>query len=317
MTDIIKLETFIHAAECLSFSDAAKQLNLTQPTVSYQIKALEKELGVTLFQRAGSGLQLTEAGRLLLPWSRKLINQSNEMQEMISALQDGVVGHLRIACSTTAGKYLLPQLAARFSQRYPGIHVSILRCTSGDVAPQLLENEANIGVVSYEIQDEDIEYQEFFEDSISLIVPESHPWAMRRVIDPDELVTEPIIIREPSSGTRRMMLSQMAKFDIGLDDLNIFMELGSAEAIVRTVATGYGVAFVSTLASACPLERGHVVEVQVKGFDMRRKVFMIRKRLEAHHRAQEVFWSFVHSPVNIDVLKQAEGQKINLCNESK
>jgi DNA-binding transcriptional LysR family regulator len=311
MTDIIKLETFIRAAESLSFSEAAKQLNLAQPTVSYHIKALEKELGVTLFRRTGSGLQLTEAGRLLLPWSRKLLNQSNEMQEMLSALQDGAVGHLRIACSTTAGKYLLPQLAARFCQRYPGIQVRILRCTSGDVAPHLLENEANIGVVSYEIQEENIEYQEFFDDFISLIVPQDHPWAMRRVIEPDELITEPLIVREATAGTRRMMLSQMAKFDIGLDDLNIFMELGSAEAIVRTVATGYAVSFVSTLASACPLERGNVVDVRVNGFDMRRKIFMIRKRLEVHHRAQEVFWSFVHNPVNVDILKQAEGQEIS------
>lgn len=310
MTDLIKLETFILAAECSSFSEAAKQLNLTQPTVSYHIKELEKELGVTLFTRSGSNLQLTEAGRLLLPWSRKLVNQSNELQEMISALQDGVVGQLRIACSTTAGKYLLPQLAARFCQRYPGIKISILRCTSGDVALQLLENEADLGVVSFEIQEENIEYQEFFDDSISLIVPQDHPWALRRVIEPDDLIAEPLIIRESSSGTRRMMLSQMAKFDIGLDDLNIFMELGSAEAIVRTVATGYGISFVSTLASACPLERGHVVEVQVKGFDMHRKIFMIRKRLDIHLRAQEVFWSFVHSPQNIDVLRQAEGHKL-------
>ena len=178
----------------------------------------------------------------------------------------------------------------------------------------LLENEANLGVVSFEIQEENIEYQEFFDDSISLIVPQNHPWALRRVIDPEELITEPIIIREATSGTQRMMLSQMAKFDIGLDDLNIFMELGSAEAIVRTVATGYAVSFVSTLASACPLERGQVVEVQVKGFEMRRKVFMIRKRLDVPHRAQEVFWSFVHNPVNLDVLKQAEGQKLPIFN---
>lgn len=306
MIDITKLETFIFAAESLSFSEAAKQLNLTQPTVSYHVKSLEKELEVELFLRSGSRLQLTEAGRLLLPWARKLFHQSKEMQDMVSALQDGVVGHLRIACSTTAGKYLLPQLAARFCRRYPGIQVSILRCTSRDVVMHLLEKEANLGVVSFEIQDKNLEYQEFFDDSISLIVPKDHPWAMRRIIEPEELITEPLIIREPSSGTRRLMLSQLAKYDIGLDDLNIFMELGSAEAIVRTVSTGYAVSFVSTLASACPLERGHVVNVQVKGFDMHRKIYMIRKRLEAPHRAQEVFWSFVHSPLNIDVLKQAE-----------
>jgi DNA-binding transcriptional LysR family regulator len=307
MIDIIKLETFIYAAESLSFSEAAKRLNLSQPTVSYHVKALEKDLGTTLFERTGNKLHLTEAGRLLLPRARKLFHQSNEMEELLSSLQDGVVGELRLACSTTAGKYILPQLAARFCQRYPGIRVSILRCVSGNVTERLLANEAHLGVVSYEIQEENIEHQEFFNDVINLIVPKGHPWAMRRVIEPEELINEPLIIREPTSGTRRMMLSQLAKYDISLDDLNIFMELGNAEAIVRTVSAGYAVSFVSTLASACPLERGNVVDVQVKGFGIYRKIYMIRKQLDIPHRAQEVFWNFVHSPVNIDVLKQAEG----------
>jgi DNA-binding transcriptional LysR family regulator len=306
MIDTLKLEIFIYAAESLSFSEAAKQLHLSQPTVSYHVKALEKQLGVTLFERTGSGLQLTESGRVLLPWAQKLYHQSNEMQDMISALKSDVMGQLRIACSTTAGKYVLPQLAARFCQRYPRIHVNILRCTSENVVPQLLLNEANLGVVSYEVKDDNLEYQKFFEDSISLIVSRNHPWAFRKMIEPEELIDEPLIIRESASGTRRVMLSELAKFDISIDDLNIFMELGNAEAIVRMVADGYAVSFVSTLALACPLERGQVVEVHVSGLNLHRTIYMIRKRLEEPHRAQEVFWSFVHSPVNIDLLKQAE-----------
>jgi DNA-binding transcriptional LysR family regulator len=306
MIDIVKLETFIRAAESLSFSEAAKQLNLSQPTVSYHVKELEKELGVSLFERTGSRLQLTEAGRLLLPRARKLFHQSNEMEELLSSLQDGVVGELRIACSTTAGKYILPQLAARFCQRYPNIRVSILSCNSDNATTLLQENEANLGVVSYEIRDQNFESQDFFEDVITLIVPREHPWALRRAIEPEELVSEPIIIREPNSGTRQVMLSELAKHDIGLDDLNIFMELGNAEAIVRTVAAGYAVSFVSTVASACPLERGHVVNVDVLGMNMRRKVNMVRKSLEEPHRAQEAFWSFIHSPVNLDLIKLAE-----------
>jgi len=236
MIDVIKLETFIYAAEQLSFSGAAKQLNLTQPTVSYHIKSLEEDLGVKLFKRVGTRLDLTEAGRMLLPRARHLVRQSLELQEIMSSFQSGVVGQLRIACSTTAGKYVLPQLAARFCQRYPGIRVSILGCTSGDVVPRLLESQANLGVASFETQDSGLEFQEFFEDSITLIVPPTHPWAMRRVIEPEELVEEPLIIREPKSGTRRVMLSELAKHDISIDDLNIFMELGNAEAIVLTVA---------------------------------------------------------------------------------
>ncbi len=307
MTDLVKLKSFLHAAENLSFSEAAKQLHLSQPTVSHHIKSLEQELNVELFTRSGSNIRLTEAGRLLLPWAHKLIRQSIEMQEMMASLQQKIVGHLRVACSTTAGKYILPLLAARFCQRYPGIRVSILTCTPEYVVPRLLEKEANLGVLSsYEVCGNSLECQEFFKDSISLIVSANHPWAVRKWIEPEELLAEPMIIREPTSGTRRVMLTQLAQHDITLDDLNVFLELGNAEATVRTVTAGFGVSFVSTLASACALERGYVVEVPVAGLELQRMVYMIRRSLEVPNRPQESFWGFVHDPSNTDLLRLAE-----------
>jgi DNA-binding transcriptional LysR family regulator len=306
MINLERLRSFLHAAESMSFSEAAKRLHLTQPTISHHIKTLERELGVELFTRSGPGLKLTEAGRLLLPWARKLIRQSIEMQEMMASLQQKPVGHLRLACSTTAGKYVLPLLAARFSQRYPGIRVSILTCTLERVVPQLLEGEANLGVVSHEPSGEGLECQEFFKDSISLIVPTSHPWAFRQSIEPEELLEEPIIIRESTSGTRRVMLEGLAKYDITLDDLNVFLEVGNAEAIVRTVTAGFGVSFVSTLATGCSLDRGYVVEVPVARLELRRPIYMVRRRRDAPNRPQEVFWSFVHDPANADLLRMAE-----------
>ena len=307
MTDLVKLKSFLHAAENLSFSEAAKQLHLTQPTISHHIKALERELGVELFIRSGATLKLTEAGRLLLPWAHKLIRQSIEMEKMMASLQQKVVGHLRLACSTTAGKYILPLLAARFRQRYPGIQVSILTCTPEHVVPQLLEEEANLSVVSSEkLCGNELECQEFFKDSITLIVSANHPWALRQSIEPEELLEEPIIIRESTSGTRRVMLTELAQHDITLDDLNVFLELGNAEAIVNTVAAGFGVSFVSTLATACSLGRRQVVEVPVAGLELRRTVYMIRRSLEVPNRPQEVFWSFIHDPSNVDLLRLAE-----------
>jgi LysR family transcriptional regulator, low CO2-responsive transcriptional regulator len=302
MIEIARLETFIQAAENLNFTDAARNLHLTQPTVSHHIKALEKELDQELFLRVPSGLRLTEAGRLLLPWARKIVRDSIELTGMMDALKKGVVGSLRIACSTTAGKYVLPQLAARFCQMNPGVNVCIKRCTPDHVGPNLLDDDVNLGVVSYEMHEDNIELQEFFEDSISLIVPSNHPWASRASIRPAELIGEPIIMRESTSGTRRVLTSELAKHDISLDDIHVFMELGNAEAIVRTVSAGYGVSFVSTLASACPLEGGNIVDVPIEDFELRRKVFMVRKRLDVANRTQEAFWSFVHDPANLDLI---------------
>jgi DNA-binding transcriptional LysR family regulator len=306
MVDIQKIETFLRAAENSSLSEAAKQLHLSQPTVSHHIKSLEQELDVTLFHRSNMGLQLTEAGRLLLPWARRLLHDTNDLREMMSSLQGDIVGELRIACSTTAGKYILPQMAARFSQQYPGIHVRILACGPEQIALNLLDGEAHLGVVSTEVDDTSLESQQFFRDVITLIVPSSHRWAFRKKIDPTELLEEPIIMREETAGTRRVVLAELAKHDISLDDLNIFLELGNAEAIVRTVAAGYGISFVSSLASACPLERGNVTDIEVEGLTLVRNVYMVRKRISAPHRPRDVFWSFIHDPANADLLRLAE-----------
>jgi DNA-binding transcriptional LysR family regulator len=306
MVDIQKIESFLRAAESASLSEAAKQLHLSQPTISHHIKALEQELNVTLFNRSNVGLQSTEAGRLLLPWARRLMHDTNDLREMMSSMQGDIVGELRIACSTTAGKYVLPQMAARFCQQYPGIHVRILACGPEQTTLNLLEGEAHIGVVSTELEETSLESQKFFQDVITLIVPSNHRWAFRKKIDPGELLEEPIIFREQTSGTRRVVLAELAKHDISLDDLNVFMELGNAEAIVRTVAAGYGISFVSSLASACPLERGNVADIEVDGMTLQRNIYMVRKRISAPHRPRDVFWSFIHDPGNVDLLQLAE-----------
>ena len=171
------------------------------------------------------------------------------------------------------------------------------------VVANMLDDEANLGVVSYEVHDEAMELQEFFEDSISMIVPKGHPFALRGQINPEDLIGEPIIMRESTSGSRRVVLAELAKHDISLEDLNVFMELGNAEAIVETVKAGYGLSFASTLAAACPLENGSIVRVTVKDLNLRRKIYMLRKRIEEPHRPLEAFWSFVHDPSNQDLLQ--------------
>jgi len=153
----------------------------------------------------------------------------------MEALQSGIAGNLRIACRSTAGKYVLPKLVARFSQLNPGINVQIMRCLPEYVVSRLLDGDANLGVVSFEMLEEEMETQQFFEDVIKVIAPLHHRWTAADTIRPSKLIGEPIIKRESTSGTRRLLLSELAKHDISLDDLIIFMELGNAEATVRTV----------------------------------------------------------------------------------
>ena len=306
MVDLTKLQAFLLVAQYLSFSKAARLLHLTQPTISHHIKALERSLAVELFDRSGPDLKLTEAGRLLLPWARKLVHESIELQQMMSSLDDNIAGHLRIACSTTTGKYILPQYAARFHAQHPDVQVSILACTQVNVVPRLLQEEADLGVVSYDACGGGFECQEFFADHIILIASAKHSWASRKHIDPAELLDVPFILREATSGTRRVMLAELGKRDITLDQMNIFLEVGNAEAIVKTVEANFGVSFVSRLAAAWALAQGTVVEVPVVGFDLRRQIYMIRPDIHFANRAIEAFWSFVHDLVNADLLRMAE-----------
>lgn len=306
MVDINRLKAFIQAAETLSFSDTGKRLHVSQPTVSKYISDLEREFGVPLFDRSENKLRLTEVGQTLLPWARKLVKQSYGLEEMAKSLQGKVAGHLKIACTTAAGKYILPRLAARFRQQHPQVNISILACTQVDVIATLLKEEADMGVVSFEAGGSGLDCQYFLTDHIILIVPSNHPWATRQFIEPEELIGEALLMREPTSGTRRTLLSELAIHDISLDDLNVLLEIGNAEAIVAAVGAGLGVAFVSRLAAAYALAFECVIEVPVKSLDLRRKICIARPTLAVTNRPQEVFWNFIHDPINKDLYRLAE-----------
>ena len=302
MIDLTRIRAFIIAAETLSFSEASKQLHLTQPTISHHIKTLEKNLGVALFERRGNQLLLTEAGTMLVPWARKLILQSNEIQELMGALQDKAVGHLRIACSAASGKYVLPHIAARFRKRFPDVHVSILPCSSEEIVPRLLEDEANLAVVTHELDSHSIQAQTLYVDTIQMIVPADHPWAGRDDLSPSDLLDEKIIMREASSGSRRVVLSELSKHDIQYEDLDVFLEIGNAEGIVQAVGAGYGVSFVTENLAQEGKDLGKVDIVKMADWNLHRRVFLARRILNTPQRVTDAFWSFVHDPSNKDLL---------------
>ncbi|HWS22936.1 MAG TPA: LysR family transcriptional regulator [Anaerolineales bacterium] len=306
MINVDRLNVFLHVADSLSFSIAAQQLHLSQPTVSKHINELEKEINANLFERSPGGVQLTEAGQTLVPLARKMVRDNLDLQNMMGAIDHEVSGHLNIACSTTAGKYILPQLAARFRQRNPGVRISISHCSQENISSKLLGHEADLGVISVEITHAPLECQYFFTDFINLILPASHPWANRTSIEPDELLEVPILMREPTSGTRHVLQAELAKHEIRVENLNILLEVGSAEAIVACVSAGLGAAFVSQLASASARAIGCVVEVPVNGLDLKRKICIGRKSMGPPNRAMDAFWGFIHSPENDDLYKLIE-----------
>ena len=153
-----------------------------------------------------------------------------------------------------------------------------------------------MGISSRRIDHRDLEYKDFFTDEVILIAPADHPWADYRRIYPDDLLDEPMILREESAGTVEVLKKGLLEHDISFDMLKVAMGLGNSEAIAIAVEEGIGVAFISRLAANRSLELGRIVEVDIEGMSLFRKIYLARNQRFPSTRAQSEFWDFVHQP---------------------
>lgn len=282
------MEAFIGVADFQSFTRAAKHLYLSQPAISFQIKALEEELNVTLFQRNEKRITLTEAGQLLYPEAKKMLSNYNNIKSGLDALRGLKTGHLLIGASTIPGEYLLPRLIGQFRKKYPGVVVTLRIAGSGDVINWIKEREIDLGVVGKAQKTGNLFFSEWIEDELVLIAPPGHRWS-GSWININDLKTEKIIMREEGSGTRNAMLKILQKHGVGVEDLNIDMELGSSRSVISAVQSGIGVGFVSLWAAADALEGGKVGKVGLQGVVMLRKFYLVRYQQEIANYAAEAF----------------------------
>jgi DNA-binding transcriptional LysR family regulator len=312
MLELYELNVFVQAAETLSFTAAAARLNISQPAVSMQISNLEKRLNTPLFDRSGRNITLTEAAQVLLPLAREILNFGTHIEETMASVYGTLKGHLQIACSTSAGKYILPHLIARFRQLHPDVRVTVNICSLNGAVEQICDGHCHLGILSSEASGKDMEYRSFFDDEVVLIVPRRHPWAERESVTPQELVGQPFIMREETAGTHRVMKAGLLEHGIRLHDLDVVMELGNAEAIESSVEAGIGVAFVSRVVARRGIEAGYVAEIPVAGLNLTRRLYMICHGRRAQTRVQAAFWNFVHNSENKILLEIAD----QVCSES-
>ena len=305
MLALHELHVFLTAGETENFSEAARQLHLTQPAVSMQIRALEKKLHVDLFHRSGRSLALTEQGKALMPLARDVINRAIQIQEELESLKGEVVGHLRLGCSTATGKYILPHLVARFRCRHPKVQITIYNQSRRTVLNQLDDGSVQLAVVSTQPAGSDLAYRHFFTDHVVLIAPTGHAWAEQDIISPEELLDAPFILREAQSGTRQEVEAALAEIGISLNDLEVVMEIGNSEAISMAVEEGIGAAFVSRTVARRGIELGKIKEVRVAGLSLKREVFIAYSRRHPATRAQTEFWDFVQEPESERLLAHA------------
>jgi DNA-binding transcriptional LysR family regulator len=295
MVELSNLRVFLVAAEELNFSKAAKRLHMSQSAVSQNIQVMERAYGMELFIRGGRSVELSEAGQTILPMAREVLLAARLLEDGLQEVNNQIGGELLIGCSTSAGKYLLPTLLAEFRHEYPAVHPRVKIISRDSVVDRLLNRTLPIGITSRRIEHRDIESVPFFDDRIVLIVHPSHPWATYGHAFPPDLLDQPFITREDTSGTCETVMEGLKPQNITLDNFNVVMELGNSEAIEMAVERGVGIAFVSEMIAARGIALGRIKKVEVEGLDLRRKIYMARYIGFPFTRAQSLFWEFAKS----------------------
>ncbi len=297
MLDAHQMNVFLAAAETMNFTAAARQLHMTQPSVSQHIQALEQHFQIELFRRKGRQMVLTDAGEALLPLARRLVDWSVRIDETMESLRGEVYGHLKVGCSTTSGKYVLPFLLTSFMQQHPQVTASCQVTPRRQAVADLCDGLVHLALASPNEFCSTVEFRKFISDPIQLIAPIDHPWAAREIIDPEELLTADFIMREESCGTYEVAVRGMADIGVPVDRLQRVLTLGNSEAIALAVEEGLGVGFVSQIV-VTRLVGQRVAVVAVRGLQMQQDVYIGRNTSLPGTTAQNAFWEFVTDPDN-------------------
>ena len=266
-----RLVVFRAVAEHCSFRKAAEELYLTQPAVSLQIKALEEDLGVQLFDRTGPRIALTEAGKTLLDYARKVNALLVEAEHEVSALSGDHAGRLALGASTTIAQYVLPRLLSGFCREFPRVQPTLVSGNTEQIVSAVAQQKISLGLIEGPAHSRDVKTEPFLVDELVLIVPAAHEWAERAAIQCAEIATAPLVMRERGSGTRRVVELALEHNHLKRSELKIVMELDSVEAIKSAVEAGLGAGFVSRWAIAKDLRAGNSLKVvAIEGLRIRR-----------------------------------------------
>lgn len=296
MLDAHQLNIFLVAAETLNFTKAAQLLHMSQPSVSQHIQSLERHFDVALFERSGRQLELSDAGVALISQAREMVNQSVRIEEEMASLKGEVFGHLQVGCSTTPGKYVLPQLLARFHNQYPMVKVTCQVSPQATAIEMLCEGRVHIALSSHGYRQSctDAEFRLFMRDPVMLIAPLSHPWTQREAIEPEELLKANFILREEESGTFATVRDALDRIGFFIGDLNNLLTLGNSEAIALAVQEGLGVGFVSNTV-VTGMRQPDIAVIPIRGLTICRDIYIGRHVRRPATVAQAAFWEMIQS----------------------
>lgn len=291
--NISQLRTFVALVEHGSFSAAARAMGLSQPAVTMQIQALETDLGVTLVNRKYRELELTEAGRALLPFAERALSELDEARAKVERLSATVSGRLVMAASTTPGQYVLPKLLGAFLSKYPQVGVSLQVADTALVVEAVESRRAHLGMTGAKLPAAKVDFEQMGADELIIICPSDSPLASGKVALAT-VAEAPFIMREEGSGTRLIAEEVFRKAGIDPGEMQVVTELGTNEAIINAVEGGMGVAVVSRFAAEKALALGTIAEVSTSGFPVTRPFYAVLPQ-QTCTRAAEAFLGYLRS----------------------
>ena len=256
-------------AEGGSFSKAAKSLFLTQPTISAHISSLERELNVRLFVRNTKEVILSEQGKVLYEYARQMVELQNKITEIFSTETKKDVQCITIATSTIPAQYLLPDILAEFSSRYPKEQFRVMETDSAKVVEKVAGHIVDIGFTGTVLEKKYCKYIPFYKDDLVIIMPNNEKYQRIKEEETtiDWIANEAIIMREEGSGTRKEAEKQLRRAGIDVEKLNVVASIENSEAIKKSVKSGIGITMISRLAVQDVIESGQVLDFPLSSKD--------------------------------------------------
>ncbi|MBJ6608733.1 MAG: LysR family transcriptional regulator [Candidatus Thiothrix moscowensis] len=286
-----QLRLFYSVGKHLSFTRAAEELHLTQPAVSIQIKRLEESVGIPLTEQIGKRLFLTEAGRELFEASRDVLERLRVLNEDMIGMEEGVKGPLSVSAITTA-KYFMPHLLGAFLKDYPRVEPRLTITNQAKVIRRLEDNLDDLVIMGTIPTGNNLELtaEYFLDNPIVVIAPPNHPLVGERNITLERIAQERFLSREEGSGTRAARIRLFAEHGL---EANVYMELGSSEAIKQAVMAGLGISVLSWHNLRLELEAGLLAVLDVQHFPLMRRWYAVHLKGKKLSNTSKRFLDFL------------------------
>lgn len=287
--ELHSLRVFQAVANEKSFSRAAEKLLRTQPAVSLAIQRLEAELGEKLIDRTGKELMLTDAGRIVSDFARRFTNLETELANALAEMRDNAAGILSVGANESTSLYLLQHIV-NYRKLYPKIKVRVKRSLSSKIPGQLIDGELELGVISFDPQDDRVNSQVIFTDHLAFVVGPDHRFAGRGSVSITELGQETFIAHNVLSPYREIVLREFQRHRVAL---NMDVEMPTVETIRLMVQRNEGVAFLPKMCVEQELESGQLREIRIEEMHCDRKVYLVYPSRRALSHAARAFLEVV------------------------